>query len=56
MNELPSDFNIFPTFENNELYKRFNDFFSSQALGSFEIDDDDDSSSYLINCKYFSII
>ena len=55
INEIPSDINLFPSFENNELYKIFNDFFSSQVLGSSETDDDGDSSSNPINCKYYDI-
>ena len=55
INKLPSDLNIFPSFENNKLYKKFNDYFTSQALGSFATEDDDDESSNPINCKYFNI-
>ena len=55
LNELPSALNLFPSFENNKLYKKFNDYFTSQALGSFAIDDDDDQSPNPINCKYLNI-
>ena len=55
INDLPSDLDVFPSFENNELYKKFNDFFTSQSIGSFETDDDDEFSSNPINCKYFNI-
>ena len=55
MNELPSDLNLFPSFENNELYKTFNDFFNYQSLGSFNTDDEEVSSSNPINCKYFNL-
>ena len=33
----------------------YNDYFTSQALGSFESEDDDDESSNPINCKYLNI-
>ena len=53
IDELSSDINIFPSSDNNKLFKKFNDFFTSQALGSSEIEGD--LSSNPINCKYFNI-
>ena len=52
VDEVPSDINLFPTIDNNKLFKQFNDFFTSQALESSE---DDNYSSNPINCKYFNI-
>ena len=46
INYVDNCFNI------DELFKKFNDFFTSQALGSSE---EDDLSSNPINCKYFNI-
>ena len=51
--ELPNNLELFPSSENNKLFKKFNDFFTSQNLSSSDIEDDISSNS--INCKYLSI-
>ena len=53
INELSTDINIFPSSDNNKLFKKFNDYFTSQALGTSEIEEE--FSSNPINCKYFDI-
>ena len=48
-----SNVTVFPSPDKNKLFNKFNDFFTSQALGTSEIEKD--LASNPINCKYFNI-
>ena len=51
--ELPSNLKLFPSAQNDNVFNKFNDFFTSQTLSNSDIEDE--VSSNPINCKYFSI-
>ena len=53
IDKLASKITIFPSPDKNKLFTKFNNFFTSQALDSFE--NGEDSPSNPINCKYFNI-